>query len=168
MNDPSVRAPRHGGVACAVGAAGSSGAVRMSEVPIDRKFGRQAFGADPAAYHAARPPYPDWVFESLCDKCGLAHGAATFEIGAGTGTATRRLLDLGANPFRPGDRITATATRDARLMFLGGAALEGPRYIWWNFVSSRLERIEAAKADWQAGRFGAVPGETEFIPLPDR
>jgi redox-sensitive bicupin YhaK (pirin superfamily) len=70
--------------------------------------------------------------------------------------------------FRPGDRITATATRDARLMFFGGAALEGPRYIWWNFVSSRLDRIEAAKADWKSGRFKLVPGETEFIPLPDR
>jgi hypothetical protein len=68
--------------------------------------------------------------------------------------------------FRPGDRITVTATRDARLMFLGGAALEGPRYIWWNFVSSRLDRIEAAKADWTSGRFKPVPGETEFIPLP--
>jgi redox-sensitive bicupin YhaK (pirin superfamily) len=70
--------------------------------------------------------------------------------------------------FRPGDRITVTATRDARLMFLGGAAMEGPRHIWWNFVSSRLDRIEAAKADWKSGRFKAVPGETEFIPLPDR
>jgi len=70
--------------------------------------------------------------------------------------------------FRPGDRITVTATRDARLMFLGGAAMEGPRHIWWNFVSSRLDRIEAAKADWKSGRFKAVPGEMEFIPLPDR
>jgi redox-sensitive bicupin YhaK (pirin superfamily) len=70
--------------------------------------------------------------------------------------------------FRPGDRITATAIRDARLMFLGGAALEGPRYIWWNFVSSRLDRIEAAKADWQSGRFKPVPGESDFIPLPEK
>jgi len=69
--------------------------------------------------------------------------------------------------FRPGDRITAKATRPARLMFLGGAALEGPRYIWWNFVSSRKERIEEAKEQWKAGRFALVPGdETEFIPLP--
>ena len=52
-------------------------------------------------------------------------------------------------------------------MLLGGAPLDGPRYIWWNFVSSRLERIEAAKADWTAGRFKAVPDETEFIPLPE-
>jgi redox-sensitive bicupin YhaK (pirin superfamily) len=69
--------------------------------------------------------------------------------------------------FRPGDRITVRAVGRARLMFLGGAALEGPRYIWWNFVSSRRERIEAAKEDWKTGRFAPVPGETEFIPLPE-
>jgi redox-sensitive bicupin YhaK (pirin superfamily) len=69
--------------------------------------------------------------------------------------------------FRPGDRITVTARSLARLMFLGGTALEGPRYIWWNFVSSRQERIEQAKEDWKRGRFTAVPGETEFIPLPE-
>jgi redox-sensitive bicupin YhaK (pirin superfamily) len=69
--------------------------------------------------------------------------------------------------FRPGDRITVKATRPARLMFLGGAALEGPRYLWWNFVSSRRERIEEAKEDWRTGRFAPVPGETEFIPLPE-
>jgi redox-sensitive bicupin YhaK (pirin superfamily) len=69
--------------------------------------------------------------------------------------------------FRPGDRITVRATRPARMMFLGGAALEGPRHIWWNFVSSSKERIEQAKADWKAGRFAAVPDETEFIPLPE-
>jgi len=70
--------------------------------------------------------------------------------------------------FRPGDRITVTAVARARLMLLGGTALEGPRHIWWNFVSSRRDRIEAAKADWEAGRFPLVPGETEFIPLPER
>ena len=69
--------------------------------------------------------------------------------------------------FRPGDRITVRAVRRARLMFLGGAALEGPRYIWWNFVSSRRERIEQAKEEWKTGRFTPVPGETEFIPLPE-
>jgi len=69
--------------------------------------------------------------------------------------------------FRPGDRITVRALRRARLMFLGGAALEGARYIWWNFVSSRKERIEQAKEDWKTGRFAPVPNETEFIPLPE-
>jgi redox-sensitive bicupin YhaK (pirin superfamily) len=69
--------------------------------------------------------------------------------------------------FRPGDPITIKALSECRLMYLGGAALEGPRYIWWNFVSSRRERIEAAKEDWKQGRFAAVPDESEFIPLPE-
>ena len=69
--------------------------------------------------------------------------------------------------FRPGDRITVLAASRARLMLLGGSAMEGPRHIWWNFVSSRRERIEAAKEDWKAGRFRPVPGEVEFIPLPE-
>ena len=71
--------------------------------------------------------------------------------------------------FRPGDRITVKAGRPARLMFLGGAALEGPRYLWWNFVSSRKERIEQAKEEWKSGKFALVPGdEKEFIPLPEK
>jgi redox-sensitive bicupin YhaK (pirin superfamily) len=70
--------------------------------------------------------------------------------------------------FRPNDPITVRATRTARLMFLGGNAMEGRRYIWWNFVSSRRERIEQAKEDWKTGRFKPVPDETEFIPLPEK
>src|SRR5216683_3027804 len=71
--------------------------------------------------------------------------------------------------FRPGDRITLTAVTDAHLMIVGGAAMDGPRHIWWNFVSSRKERIEQAKAEWAAGHFGKVPGdEIEFIPLPEK
>ena len=53
------------------------------------------------------------------------------------------------------------------VVYLGGAALEGPRYIWWNFVSSSRERIETAKEDWKQGRFAPVPEESEFIPLPE-
>ena len=68
--------------------------------------------------------------------------------------------------FRPGDAITIKTVQKTRMMFLGGTAMEGPRHIWWNFVSSRKERIEAAKEDWKSGRFGPVPNETEFIPLP--
>lgn len=70
--------------------------------------------------------------------------------------------------FRPGDTITIRARSHARMMLLGGTALEGPRYIWWNFVSSSQERIEQAKEDWKQARFGAVPDETEFIPLPEK
>jgi len=72
--------------------------------------------------------------------------------------------------FRPGDRITVRAVSDAHFVILGGAAMDGPRHIWWNFVSSRKERIEEAKAAWKTARFGAVvPGdESEFIPLPEQ
>lgn len=69
--------------------------------------------------------------------------------------------------FRPGAAITIRALEDARVMLLGGAAMDGPRYLWWNLVSSRKERIEQAKRDWREGRFAIVPGETEFIPLPE-
>ncbi len=70
--------------------------------------------------------------------------------------------------FRPGDRIAVRATRAARLMLLGGAALEGPRHIWWNFVSSRRERIEQAKEDWKSGRFRPVPGKASSSHCPKR
>ena len=71
--------------------------------------------------------------------------------------------------FRAGDRLAMTAgAAGARLLLLGGAAMDGPRHLFWNFVSSRPERIEQAKADWKAGRFPLVPGDAaEFIPLPD-
>jgi hypothetical protein len=60
-----------------------------------------------------------------------------------------------------------SADADARVVLIGGAPL-GPRHMWWNFVSSRQERIEQAAADWAAQRLGTVPGETEFIPLPEQ
>ena len=63
---------------------------------------------------------------------------------------------------------TVTAESAARIMFAGGDALEGDRFIWWNFVSSSRERIEQAKQDWRDQRFDPVPGETDFIPLPER
>jgi len=69
--------------------------------------------------------------------------------------------------FRPGDEIVVTADGSARVLLLGGAPLDGPRHVWWNFVSSSQERIEQAKADWKGARFPLVPYETEFIPLPD-
>jgi hypothetical protein len=69
--------------------------------------------------------------------------------------------------FQPGDEIVVTAEISSRILLLGGAPPDGPRHVWWNFVSSSQERIEQAKADWKAGRFAPVPGETEFIPLPE-
>lgn len=66
-----------------------------------------------------------------------------------------------------GDEPMLSADGDARVVMVGGAPL-GPRHIWWNFVSSRKERIVQAADDWAAQRFPAVPGETEFIPLPEK
>ena len=77
--------------------------------------------------------------------------------------------------FRPGDRLSMKAGEDgARLMLLGGDTLEGPRHIWWNFVASSREKIDAAKeawraGDWSHGRFQLPPGDDgEHIPLPER
>jgi redox-sensitive bicupin YhaK (pirin superfamily) len=63
-------------------------------------------------------------------------------------------------------RIRLTAREESHVMVIGGEPL-GERHIWWNFVSSSKDRIEKAKADWKNGRFGTVPGDDEFIPLPD-
>lgn len=75
--------------------------------------------------------------------------------------------------FRPGDSVSMKAgAQGARVMLLGGATLEGPRHIWWNFVASSRERIEDAKeawrrGDWEHGRFQLPPGDSnEHIPLP--
>jgi redox-sensitive bicupin YhaK (pirin superfamily) len=70
---------------------------------------------------------------------------------------------------KPGKTLTVTASGllPARLMLLGGEPMDGPRYLTWNFVSSSADRIEQAKEDWRNQKFPMVPGETEFIPLPD-
>ena len=62
---------------------------------------------------------------------------------------------------------TLRARTDAHVMLCGGGKLDGHRTVWWNFVSSSRERIEQAKRDWNEGRFDPIPGETDFIPLPD-
>jgi redox-sensitive bicupin YhaK (pirin superfamily) len=68
----------------------------------------------------------------------------------------------------PGVRHRLRAKTPLKAMLLGGEPLDGHRHVWWNFVSSSRERIEQAKQDWVDGRFGQVPDETEFIPLPER
>ena len=91
----------------------------------------------------------------------VSSGGQTFEAG-------RMLV------FRPGDRVSVKAgPAGARVMLLGGATMDGPRFIWWNFVASSRERIEAAKecwgaGAWQHGRF-RLPArdDKEFIPAPD-
>jgi redox-sensitive bicupin YhaK (pirin superfamily) len=68
--------------------------------------------------------------------------------------------------FSKGGDAVLTAREPSRVLLLGGEPI-GPRHIWWNFVSSRKERIGQAADDWKARRFAEVPGETEFIPLPE-
>ena len=69
--------------------------------------------------------------------------------------------------FRPGGDIVMTARASSRLLVLGGEPLDGPRHVVWNFVSSSARRVAQAKEDWKHGRFPTVPGETDFIPLPE-
>lgn len=84
-------------------------------------------------------------------------------------------LELGGSAYeegqllvlRPGGAVALEARAAARVLLLGGAPLDGPRHLWWNFVSSSTARIEQAKADWKAGRFAPVPGDAERIPLPE-
>jgi redox-sensitive bicupin YhaK (pirin superfamily) len=89
----------------------------------------------------------------------IADGSVT--IAGDTFDAGRLLV------FHHKDPIVIGSERGARFMMLGGEPMDGPRYIWWNFVSSSKEKIEAAKQDWAQARFAIVPGdEKEFIPLP--
>jgi len=115
------------------------------------------FYADASLAPGAALPLPDqheergvYIVQGAVDVSGTR-----FEAG-------RMLL------FRAGDSMSVMAGPEgARLLLLGGAVMDGPRHIFWNFVASSRERIEQAKADWKAKRFGTVAGdELEFIPLP--
>ena len=68
----------------------------------------------------------------------------------------------------PGTTTVLTSAAPTRLVVVGGEPLDAHRYMWWNFVSSRKERIVRASDDWLAQCMGQVPGETEFTPLPER
>lgn len=100
-------------------------------------------------------------FDADYDERGLYIASGEIDIAGDRFEAGRLLV------FRPGDRISILALSNARLMLLGGEPMDGPRHIWWNFVSSSKDRIDAAKEDWRQRRFALVPGdEKEFIPLP--
>ena len=91
-------------------------------------------------------------------------------VAEGSLTIGDRLLTVGdLAAFHAGQPVEMIAGPDgAKVMLLGGATMDGPRHIWWNFVSSSKERIEQAKAQWRGGLFAKVPGDAEFIPLPER
>lgn len=88
----------------------------------------------------------------------LVEGDATV---AGTALERGSLVVL-----QPQANVALESATGARLMLLGGQGLPTPRFIWWNFVASSMQRIERAKQRWANGEFDPVPGETDFIPLP--
>lgn len=121
------------------------------------------FYADAVLEAGSRLPMPD-----NHEDRGVYVVTGSVEIGGEVFESGRMLV------FRPGDRITVKAGNSgARLILLGGETLNGPRYIWWNFVASSKDKIDLAKqswarGDWAQGRFQLPPGDTaEFIPLPE-
>ncbi len=120
----------------------------------------ETFYVDAVLAPGARLPLPDdhedrgvYVIEGEVELAGQSFAAGRMMV------------------FRPGDRIAVKAgAPGARLLLLGGATLEGPRYIWWNFVASSHERIEAAREAWRREdrrRFDLPPDDRdEFIPAP--
>jgi redox-sensitive bicupin YhaK (pirin superfamily) len=147
------------------------------ELPVVDGEGKRVRIIAGSAYGATSPVATAW--ETVFADAELAAGAilpldadheerALYLVSGEVEIAGDRFAPGQLLVFRPGDRIAVKATTPARVALLGGAPMDGPRHIWWNFVSSRKERIEQAKAEWKAGRFSSVPGETEFIPLPER
>ncbi len=110
---------------------------------------------------AALPKDATWELPADYPERAMYVAAGEIEI-AGARHGQGRLLVLPADY-----RAKILATSDARLIVLGGEPMDGPRHIWWNFVSSSKDRIEQAKLDWKLGRFAGVPGETDVIPLPE-
>ena len=117
----------------------------------------EMFYADITLIEGARLPIPTEHEERAVY---VVEGSVKLLPDDGTYTAGQLLV------FKTGAEITLRADQPARVMLLGGEPMDGPRHIWWNFVSSSEERIEQAKEDWRLGRFAPVPEETERIPLP--
>lgn len=98
--------------------------------------------------------------DRLPDEAALYAPIGAIEIdGEAVAANTMAMLE-------PGAAVRVSSREGARFVVIGGAPLNGKRFIFWNFVSSSRERIEQAAHDWEADRFVAVPGETERIPLP--
>lgn len=106
--------------------------------------------------------------DTMLDIPPLAAERALY-LASGAGRLDDEPVTPGTLWVLPPDRTSnLVLERESALMIVGGDPLDGPRRIEWNFVSSRPERIDQAKQDWSARRFPPVPGEHEFIPLPER
>jgi redox-sensitive bicupin YhaK (pirin superfamily) len=150
------------------------GAGELPRISGDGKTVRVIMGSLYGQTSPAAFPHPAFYAEAVLapgavlpldpeyDERAVFIASGDIDIAGETFAAGRLLV------FHPGDRISILALSQARLMLLGGEPMDGPRHIWWNFVSSSQERIAAAKADWMAKRFALVPGDvTEFTPLPE-
>ena len=147
-----------------------------ADLPLVEDTGLQLRVIAGEAY-GSRSPVPTFS-ETLYVDAALAAGAvlpveptheerALYLVEGAVEIAGRRHEPGRLLVLQPRESLAVKALEDARLLLLGGEPMDGPRFIWWNFVSSRKERIEEAKADWREGRFAAVPGDDEFIPLPE-
>ena len=100
------------------------------------------------------------------DLPALAPEMAVYAVQGDVAVNSEAVATRAMAVLEPKVAATVSAAAAARFVVVGGDPLDGPRHMWWNFVSSRKERIMQASADWEAQRMGQVPGETEFIPLP--
>jgi hypothetical protein len=148
----------------------------VDELPVIRGEGKRVRLIMGSLYGETSPvPFPHETFyaeamlspgavlplDADYEERGIYIVSGEIDIAGDTFGAGRLLV------LRPGDRISILALSNARIMLLGGEPMDGPRHLWWNFVHSSKERIDQAKEDWKRGRFDSVPGEHEFIPLPD-
>ncbi len=129
----------------------------------------EAYGAESPVRTASETLY----FEVRLDAGASLELPAPDELGifvveGDVAVGGSKLPPGGLAVLQPGAAATLSASSSAHVMVCGGAALEGERIVWWNFVSSSRERIEQAKRDWRDGRFEPVPGEDDFIPLPEK
>lgn len=148
-----------------------------NELPIVNGEGKTARIVAGRMFGAASPlkATPETLFADISLEAGASmpldadYDERAIYVSAGEIDVSGDRFDTGRLLiFRPGDRVTVKAVTPSRLAVVGGMPLDGPRYVWWNFVSSRKERIDQAKEEWKQGRFGKVPGdEIEFIPLPE-
>jgi redox-sensitive bicupin YhaK (pirin superfamily) len=128
----------------------------------------EAFGVRSPVAPAAPTLYLDVQLRAggTLDLPPLASEMAIFPVQGGVEVNGRPIDPGSMGVLEPGQQVRIGAVGATRLAVIGGEPLDGPRYLWWNFVSSRRERIIQASADWEAQRMGSVRGDPEFIPLP--
>jgi redox-sensitive bicupin YhaK (pirin superfamily) len=129
-------------------------------------------GAMHGSASPVRFPHPIFYAEAHMDAGATldlpaAWGQRGVYIVAGRARIGKAMVEPGTLAVLGEGDAVLVADTPLHAMLLGGAPIPEPRHIFWNFVSHSPERIEAAKADWRAGRFPPVPGESEFIPLPE-